>query len=292
MATEIEQREMTLAYDGDCPMCLSTVAMLKRLGLVAPEQAVSNHDLSTADLATAQAAGIRNQLVVLDPRSNEVRAGADGLLWIIGRNRGNPLWVRGLSLPGLRHLLSLGYETISYNRRVISPPRHAVRCDCEPEVTVGRRMKLVVPLLMLTVPLTALFGAAVFVGWNLGDAIRGAVFMEVAAGVGWIAMAAAALVLLRGEQRVDYLAHLAVTALVGVLVLLPASVLTWWLPVPVGVLLAGVSVLVSFALMFQMQRRRTAAVGLSQRWLWAWVGWLLVGFVGTVLVNFGQGVLL
>jgi predicted DCC family thiol-disulfide oxidoreductase YuxK len=290
MATQISQREMILAYDGDCPMCQSTVALLERAGLVEPGQAISNDALSPADRAAAQAAGMRNQLVVLDLQSGQTRAGIAGILWLVGANRGQPLWVRLLALPGVRHVLGFVYEVVSYNRRVISPPRRQVRCDCEPEATLARRLTLIVPLAIWTVLVTALFGAAVFAGWRLGDAAPGAALMELAAGSGWIGLIVAALVLLRGELRVDYLAHLAVTATVGTLTLVPASLAAWWLPREVNIALATASVLCSFVLMLRMQRRRVETLGLSRAWLWAWAGALAAGFIGTACVAFGLGV--
>jgi predicted DCC family thiol-disulfide oxidoreductase YuxK len=277
MTTDVKSGEKILMYDGDCPMCTSTIALLVRAGLVQSEQTRSNHELVGVEFEAAQAAGIRNQLVVLDPQTRQTRSGSDGLLWIIRDNTGNHVLVRLLSLPGIRHLLRWGYETISYNRRIISPPRHRVVCDCEPEVTLARRLMLVVPALVATLVLTAWFGAAVFVGWELGDAHRGALFMEVAAGSGWMVLVVAAMALLRGERRVDYLSHLVVTMFVGVLVLLPACLAAPLFPRQVLVPLDCLSVLISFALMFSMQRRRVAAAGVSNRWLWAWVVALAAG---------------
>src|SRR6476660_3965437 len=162
MSTAVEKSTRFLTYDGDCPMCTSTVAWLVRTKLVEPDQLRSNHVLEGADLDTVRAAGIRNQLVVLDPISRETRSGTDGLLWIIGDNLGHPLWVRILSWPLVRQLLRFGYETVSYNRRVISPPRHQIVCDCEPEVTLARRLMLIVPLVVFSLALAAAFGAALF----------------------------------------------------------------------------------------------------------------------------------
>jgi predicted DCC family thiol-disulfide oxidoreductase YuxK len=257
MTTEIEPCRKILAYDGDCPMCTAMIARLIRAGWVAPEQARSNRDLSPADLSAVEAAGIRNQMVVLDAQTRETRAGARALLWIVAENLGSPWWVRLVSLPGARHLLAAGYQTISYNRRVISPPAHRVRCDCEPEVTLGRRLSLIVPLVVLSVLVTGLFGAAVSAGSALVDPIVGALVSEVA-GIGWLALVVASIVALRGQQRADYLAHLAVTAFAGAVVLLPCGILAWWLPRDAKLAFAGMSILASFALMFRMQRRRVA----------------------------------
>jgi hypothetical protein len=271
MSTQVERAGKILAYDGQCPMCLSTVAFLERAGLVKPEQAQSIDDLPPGDVEVAQAAGIRNQLVVLDPLTGQTRAGFAGLLWLAGDNVGRPPWLRILALPGIRHALEIAYETVSYNRRVISPPRQPVRCDCEPEVTLGRRVMLIVPLAVLMLLTTALFGAAVFHGLELGSVRAGALVMTATAGAASAVLIVAAVAMLRGQLRVDYIAHLVVTMFVGALVLVPASLTTWWLPREANLVIVGVSVLAGFALMRSMQRSRVAVLGLSAVWLWAWM---------------------
>jgi predicted DCC family thiol-disulfide oxidoreductase YuxK len=288
MSTDLKTSELLLAYDGDCPMCLATIRMLLRLGLVRAEQTSANYDLEAADLEAAQQAGIRNQLVVIDQATRETRSGSDALLWMIGDNPRYRLLARLLGLPGLRQLLSYAYKTISYNRRVISPPRHQIVCDCEPEVTVARRLTLIVPLLLATTLLVAGFGAAAFVGWRLGDAATGAVFTLIAFGTGWVLLVAAGFVLLREMQRIDYLAHLVVTMFAGAIVLLPAAVLTPFVPLPVSIGLACVSVSAAFAIMFAMQRRRVAALGIGSGWLWAWAVVLLLTTGGSIVSHFRE----
>ncbi|MBI3839246.1 MAG: DUF393 domain-containing protein [Planctomycetia bacterium] len=287
MTTAAENVNRIVAYDGDCPMCTSTVGMLIRLKLLKPAQTRGIHELDRADFDTVYAAGIRNQLVVIDPVTREARAGTDGLLWILRENTGNHWSIRLLALPGLRDLLRWGYRIISYNRRIISPPRRQIVCDCEPEVTLARRLWLILPTLVLTILITAGFGAAVFRGWKLGDARSGALFMEVAAGSGWVAMVVASLGLPK-EKRIDYLGHLVVTMFVGVLVLVPASLVAPLVPRLGLIALDCLSVLASFSLMFSMQRRRIAALAISSRWLWAWVVALVVGFSVTTYLTFWQ----
>jgi hypothetical protein len=262
--------------------------MLLRLGLVRAEQTRSNHDLDAADLEAAQQAGIRNQLVVIDLATRETRAGSDALLWMIGENTRAKPFVRLLGLPGFRQLMRYGYEAISYNRRVISPPRHQIVCDCEPEVTVARRLTLIVPLLLVTIAIWAGFGAAAFVGWGLGDAITGALFTLIAAGAGWFVMIVAGLVLLRGMLCIDYAAHLVVTMFAGALVLLPAAILTPLVPVPVSIAMVGVSLLAAIALMFAMQRRRVAAMGLGRVWLWGWAIVVVLTTGGSIVSHFRE----
>ena len=43
MTTAIRQSEKFLAFDGDCPMCTSTIALLLRLKLVRPEDSTLQH---------------------------------------------------------------------------------------------------------------------------------------------------------------------------------------------------------------------------------------------------------
>ncbi len=285
MATDIKTSEKFLAYDGDCPMCLATVGMLESLGLVRPEQLRSNHELDPGELETAQQAGIRNQLVVIDPASGEVRAGSDGLLWIVGDKPGYGALVGLLSLPGLRHLLRFGYEIVSYNRRIISPPAHQIRCDCEPEVTVGRRLTLIVPAWLFSIVAVAGYGAAAFVGWQLGTAAAGAVFMTVGCYTGWLLLATAGLVLLPGK-RLDYVAHLSVTMFTGALILLPAIALMPWLARWASVAIGVLALMFCFSTMFKMQVRRVKVQQLGLPWLWGWTAAMLGAFAVCVTVYF------
>jgi hypothetical protein len=244
--------------------------MLVSMRLVRPEQTHSNHDLAGADLAAAQAAGLRNELVVLDPLSRETRSGTDGLLWILDDNTGHHVLVRLLALRGFRHVLRWGYQVISYNRRIISPPRHQIVCDCEPEVTLARRASLIVPLALASILLAAVVGGATFRACDWGPALEGAWCTEAAIGLAWLALVAAALVGLRSVKRIDYLGHLAVTTLVAMLVMVPPSLIALALPTAAATALVGLAGAGSLALSSAMQRRRTQALGLSRAWL---VGW-------------------
>jgi drug/metabolite transporter (DMT)-like permease len=276
MTTAIRQSEKFLAFDGDCPMCTSTIGLLLRLKVVRPEQTRSNHDLEGEHLERVREAGIRNQLVVIDPETHETRVGSDGLVWLIGGNFGNPFWMRIWTWPGFRQLLSFGYEAISYNRRIISPPRHRIVCDCEPEVTLARRLSLVVPVILLTLVFAALFGASVFYGW-LGDAASGVWFMPAAFAGGLAPLTVAALTVVRGEQRIDYLAHLAIITFAGAILLLPFGLAAVFLPPEGAAAVACLGGAGAMAMMFLMQRRRVAAVGLGSRWLWGWLASMPIG---------------
>ncbi len=288
MTTDVQTAEKFLAYDGDCPMCIATVGLLIRWGLVRQEQTHANHDLDAADAELARQAGIRNQLVVIDPVTRQTRVGSDGLLWIVGETAGYRSLTRLFSLPGFRQLLNFGYQAVSYNRRIISPPAQQIVCDCEPQVTVFRRLTLMVPLAVLSVLIMAGFGAAVFVGCGLGDPLAGVVLMEVASGVGWLIAGTAGATLLRGMRGLDYVGHLVVTMFAGSLVLLPGAMVLAFLPRPAAVALAVLSLMFSCSTMFKMQVRRVTRQSLSYFWLWGWALVMLAGFGSTLATFFRQ----
>jgi predicted DCC family thiol-disulfide oxidoreductase YuxK len=276
MTTDVKTSEKILTYDGDCPMCLATVGMLLKLGLVRPEQTRANYDLVGAEQELARAAGIRNQLVVFDAETHETRVGSDGLLWIIRDHTRFPTLVGLLGLPGVRQLVRFGYEAISYNRRIVSPPRHQIVCDCEPEVTVGRRLTLIVPLVAAWCVL-----ALVWSGSTTG---------LIVAAAPWVILALAALVVLPGMLKIDYLGHLAVTMFTGALLLVPAILLMRVLPGAAYATINAVALVGGFGLMFAMQRKRVAALKLSRAWLWAWV-LLVAAATAAAIVSHFRGLL-
>jgi predicted DCC family thiol-disulfide oxidoreductase YuxK len=281
--TPVLRGEKFLTYDGDCPMCTATVALLVRWRLVNASQTHSNHDLEPQLLELAQAAGIRNQLVVIDPANGTTRTGVDGLLWLVQDTHQGAWWPSIAGLPGIRHLLQVGYEIVSYNRRIISPPKQRIRCDCEPQATVGRRLSLIVPATIAAAGLLGVSGAGLFRGLQIGDARSGAVAVVLAAALPWVMLAVAAAIGLRGEQRIDAIAHLAVTALVGAVLLSPVT-FAWWLAPTATIILAALATLASAGQMFRMQRKRVPAAGLSERWLAGWVATVAVSIVAVVAV--------
>lgn len=286
MTTDIRTAEKFLAYDGDCPMCIASVGALVNWGLVRPEQTRANHDLDPLDAELARESGIRNQLVVIDPNTREARVGTAGLLWIIGETPGCGFATKLLSLPVLRHLLSFGYQAISYNRRIISPPKHQIVCDCEPQVTVGRRLQLIVPLIVFSALVVAAWGAAVFVSCELGTAAAGATLASAATLLGWTIMALAGFAVLGGMRGLDYLGHLAVTMFAGAMILLAATAVIPWLPVPPAAALATLSLMFCFSKMFSMQLQRAKATGLPLPWVWSWTAVMLITFGTTVAIYF------
>lgn len=149
-----------LVYDGDCPMCGWISERFGRLGLV-DEEHRRPYQAFEGDVAwKMEEAGIRNEMLVLDPDTGELRSGIDGFLWLLGESRLS--WSQGLlSVAPVRWLLELAYRTIAYNRRILAPPPRGIVCACDPDPHGGFRALFVAVLLLVNAAGAWLLGHAV-----------------------------------------------------------------------------------------------------------------------------------
>jgi predicted DCC family thiol-disulfide oxidoreductase YuxK len=257
-----------LVFDGDCPMCLGAIAWLTRSGLVAREQTIGHHDLPPQELEIVRAAGIRNRLVVLDRGSGETRIGSDGLLWIVGDNPRYRWLARLFGLPVARQLLQFGYEAVSYNRRIISPPKHRIACDCEPEVTVGRRLMLIVPAVLVAALAFAVYGAVFAPALDVHPGFAG-LALVLSKGIAIVAAAVAIAAFGRSREPLEYVGHVSLALVSGSLVLLPFCVIAALAPIGLLPTLGIAAALVAMAVVFWKLMRRTRAAGLKPTIVWS-----------------------
>ena len=128
----------TLIYDGDCPMCGWIARRFGELGLAddGHRRPYQSFDGELAERIAA--AGIHNEMLVHDAASDELRAGIEGFLWLLGDSRWR--WLGGLlGLAPVRGLMRLVYRTIAYNRRILAPPPRGIVCACDPDPHAGFR---------------------------------------------------------------------------------------------------------------------------------------------------------
>jgi hypothetical protein len=264
-----------LVYDGDCPLCIRGSEIFVRLGIVPEERrrTFQSYDGEVAERLAA--AGFRNELAVLEPASGEMKLGIPGFLWLFRDGWLAPL-ARLLDHRPLVAALTVLYHLVSYNRRILAPPRSAIRCACDPDDRPGYQLALIVLLLVWATAVTALFGAAVAAASDLATAPQGAAWMVLAAGAGWAAVFLAALAL-PPDVRLRFLGHLGMVMATGVLPLVPAALLAPFLSGPwlAAVVLAAVAA--SFAVMARQLARRLRYLGLSRGWLAGWAAALWAG---------------
>lgn len=261
-----------MVYDGDCPLCSGISATFVRLRLIGEVQRKPYQEYE-GDLAQRMwEAEIRNEILVLDSDSGELRAGAPGILWMLRETWVGPA-ARLFELRPLIDLVSLSYSFIAYNRRFLSPPRpQGIACSCDPDDRPGYQWLLVALFGAFSLGVVTLLGAVAPPEVRLMGSRLGEVAPAVKAFGPWALPALLALTLARGT-RLKYLAHLVSTAAGGSVLLLPAGLLGAAFPAasdPSFSTLLQLSCLAAGGLMFCMQRRRIAYLGLPPARLWIW----------------------
>ncbi|MEM7306870.1 MAG: hypothetical protein AAF682_09375 [Planctomycetota bacterium] len=277
-----------MVYDGECPMCCALSAAFVRAG-VFPEAERRPYLDFEGELATRLwEGGIRNEILILDPASGELRAGARGILWMLRSTWAGPL-ARLLSLRPLVDLCSVAYRLLAYNRRFLSVPKpRAMACACDPDERPGYTWLLIALAASLAAGAVTLVGAQAPAELRVVGSRLGLLGPLVKTAGPWGLPALGALFAPAGE-RLRYAAHLAVTAGAGGLALLPLGLAGLLAPDAVaqayGTLLQ-VSCLAAGGWMLALWRRRVAFLALSPTWLWTWaagaglglfaLGWLHV----------------
>lgn len=125
-------RRKILVYDGTCPFCIRASRAAVGVGLLQEDERRDGHTFTGEEAARLEAAGFRNELLVWDPETGEMRSGMRGILWLARGSWARPI-AAVLSLPGLSALLGVLYRFVAANRRVIAAPvPRAVACACDP----------------------------------------------------------------------------------------------------------------------------------------------------------------
>lgn len=256
MRGEPAATEKVLVYDGDCPICIRGSERFVRWGLVPEERRREFQSYEGEPAERLAAAGFRNEMAVFEPASGEIRTGIPGFLWLLLDGRFGAL-ARLLDRPQFLAPLTGLYHLVSYNRRILAPPRSAIRCACDPDDRPAYQLALLVLLLAFALGVGALFGAAVAAGSGTAPG-QGALWGLLATGAGWAALAVAALIAVPAGVRLRFLAHLAVVAAIGAAVLLPAALLAPFLrgaPLWLVVALAAGAALVVMARQLPLRLR-------------------------------------
>ncbi|MDX1644015.1 MAG: DCC1-like thiol-disulfide oxidoreductase family protein [Thermoanaerobaculia bacterium] len=148
-----------LVYDGDCPMCRWISRRFAQIGLVDEGDRRPFQEFEGDEARLLVEAGIRNEMLVLEESSGEIRAGVDGFRWLLERT---PL--RALATPlgwaPVRRGLSLLYRVVAYNRRVLAPPSAGVVCECDPDPHRGYRAAFLVMATLFVFGASAVCGVA------------------------------------------------------------------------------------------------------------------------------------
>ncbi|MDA1196321.1 MAG: hypothetical protein O2894_14220, partial [Planctomycetota bacterium] len=214
-----------LVYDGACALCTRASRLVERRWLVGSAERRALEDFDADGQIALLAAGVHNEMAVLEPGTGAIRTGYDGILWLLG---GGALraFVPVIARGPLAWLGRHDYRTVAFNRRILSPPIHDMACACDPDLHRGYRWSFIVACLVWMAVLT---GALAWLALGRSAWIGGALPLA------WLLLAPAA-VALPSPRGLDLLGHLAFVGAAMVLPGLAAMVLgaAWLLGVASG----------------------------------------------------------
>lgn len=277
----MKSSEKILLYDGECPFCVAYTTAFVKWGVM------QDHELrqfSTLDndpfLARVDENRQGNEIPLVDAAGGQTVYGVEALLVLLGRKW--PLIPRLFGRGLLNRFVQSLYRVISHNRRILLPRHYSqLKHSCAPTYSIKQRVKLISFCSIIAMLITALFGAKVGVAFGISQQ-QGALVSLIACGAGWILQQALAIVLLRKDAW-DYIAHLSVLQLIGVVVLLPSIAILPLFPVA-GLCIAAMCVALSSTLMFRGHRKRIDVLAYSQRWTISWAVFLALSATTTVLL--------
>jgi hypothetical protein len=258
-----------ILYDDNCPMCAMYTQGFVQWGVLQPENRIpftkAGQQLKPEALAVQlDTSRARHEIPLVDLAGGPTLYGIDAMVYLLSRRI--PLIGHLSHLKPLYRFFQFLYSLVSYNRRIIVPsPPHSAAFDCTPAFHLGYRLAFIGYALVLASLITYAFGGSVSAFWSVENSGEK---MLLLCGTGWLMQMSWAIIFLK-EKRIDYLGHLAVLMIVGVLILIPGMVVSW-LTKHQFVLVPVASVLISSGVMLWQHIRRVRHLGLSQWWTVAW----------------------
>lgn len=274
-----------ILYDDRCPLCTAYTKVFVRCGLLRPENRKGFSEIgSEAFVQQIDFNRAANEIPLADRDGGPTLYGIDALLCLLEQRI--PRLTAIARLAPVHYLLRKLYALISYNRRIIvgdlasagKRGRAAISCDCTPAFSFKYRMLFILIAAVFATWITFLFGEA------LAGAGEKALLV---CGSGWVVMLLFAL-LTGGQLRMDYLGHLAVLQVIGVLPLLPAIWLQFAGPFTVTAAAMG-GVAVSAAIMLREHYRRIGIFRNPNRRHLLWMGTMGATALAW-LIHFGHAI--
>lgn len=131
-----------LVYDKDCPFCRWYTGMFVKTGLLSEKGRVPYHEALDDVSLVFDPVLSRNKIALVDWKSGNVKYGIDSLLAVLGHRF---RWIETIGkFPPVHFLLTLLYNFISYNRKVIAPSRCDGTCNCAPDKSYFWRISFIV----------------------------------------------------------------------------------------------------------------------------------------------------
>lgn len=258
-----------IIYDDQCPACKLYTTGFVKWGLLEQNkripftEVIASEKISQLDLQRA-----KHQIPLIDLKGGETLYGLDALVFLLTQK--TPFLKVLLNLRPIYAFFSGLYNIISYNRRIIIPAHTpASGFDCAPDFSLRYRLYFIALAVGIASVITYAFGTSL-THFPL-SAIDG-MDMLCIAGTGWVVQILLTLCMplpFQPRQRINYIAHLGVIMVMGVLILLPGICLSA-LTAYQYPLIPTISVLISSGTMLWQHISRVHHLQLGQSWTISW----------------------
>ncbi|MDO1445872.1 hypothetical protein Q0590_06395 [Rhodocytophaga aerolata] len=259
-------KDKAIIYDNNCPMCALYTEGFVKWGLLEASNRIAFSQLEQQEfIKQVDWHRAKHEIPLVDIQGGQTLYGLQALTHVLSQKIP---WLPTILQYKLCYTLCKGlYNLVSYNRRIIIPSTKtgSAGFDSTPDFHLTYRIAFILLAIFSSIGITYAFGQSLN---TLLASTTGGLTMLLIAGTGWVVQLCLAGIFLH-EKRMEYISHLAVIMLLGVLLLVPAICLSWvtkniYLPI------ACLSVLLSSSLMCRQHYLRIRTLSLSQRWTALW----------------------
>lgn len=203
----------TLLYDEACPLCKWYTGLFLKYGLLNEKGRMAYQQINTAVFPMVDLEKAKDKIACIDQTTGKVVYGIDSLLTIIGQRFP---WIQKIGSWKIIHfLLSLLYNFISYNRKIIAnSKKNSIECACDPSKNYPYRIAFLILISLATWAIVDTFFTRYLAEFLIKKPVNDGVLL-----IAQLAFQLIAFQLLRQKNSYDYLAHVAFVSFLGALLL-------------------------------------------------------------------------
>jgi predicted DCC family thiol-disulfide oxidoreductase YuxK len=259
-------KDKAIIYDDNCPMCSLYTKGFVGWGLLEKENRISFAHLheqpfiSQVDFQRA-----KHEIPLVDLHGGETLYGLRALTYVLSQKL--PCLQRLHHYKSIYAICRILYNLVSYNRRIIVAKANPSPApfDSTPDFHAAYRLAFILLAILSSIGITYAFGQSLN---QLLSTTSGGAHLLLIAGTSWVVQFLLVF-RLTNEKRIEYMGHLGVVMLIGVLALLPGMALSLLIGHSYGIIPLG-SVVLSSGLMSWQHSHRVRILGLSQLWTLVW----------------------
>ena len=215
-------RDHLILYDEECPMCTVYTKAFVKTGMLDSDGRASYQQMPPVACPVVDKQRAANEIALVNTQTGEVIYGIHSLFAVLGN--AFPLFRKLFVFPPFVWLMNKLYAFISYNRRVIIPPRHSAGHAVQPAFKLNYRIAYLALTWFATAAILSRYAPLLVPLVPTGHPGR-----EYAICGGQLLIQAAVLCLLAAPKMWDYLGNMMTVSFAGALLLLPPALLHRWL---------------------------------------------------------------